>query len=180
MSRAHLPGLHIDDDGVVRIQTQDDLDRLLACPVRDLSVEMVMFLDQHWLDRSDEERSRTAMFLNSVRAQVCSEGRLPSPRTELAPVGVRVEAIHGGKPNPERRWAVGTVTAHEWCSVSRDWRVGVSFDSPNGSWCGTAIRGTSTFPELVYEIGDPERRPFSAMSQSEIEVIFEGHRQRQE
>ena len=146
MSRDHLPGLTIQQDGTVLIQTQGDFDRLLACPSCDLSSELVIFTNEHWLDRGDEERATIATFLNSAREQVCNEGRLPPPRTDLPPVEVRVEALHGGKPNPERRWAVGTVTSHEWCTVTRDWRVGVTFDHANGFWCGQPIRVRSLSP----------------------------------
>jgi len=169
--RTHLPGLEIQQDGTVLISTPDDLDRLLACRVDDLSSEMVMFGERRWLERSDEERSTIATFLNSARAQVCNEGRLPTPRTELPPMGVQVEALHSGKPNPEPRWAVGTITAHEWCSVSKDWRVTATFDSPHGTWCGMPILGTSTFADFIYVLGDLERRAFSSMTVAEIEAF---------
>lgn len=168
MSRAHLPGLTIQEDGTVVVDTEASLARLLGCEVEDLSTEMVIFEDRQLLDRAGEERTAIAHFVNSAREQVCNEGRLPPPRTDLPLVGVRVEALHGGKPNPERRWAVGTVTSHEWCSVSRDWRVGVTFDRSNGSWCGMPILGTSTFPDFIHVIGGPGRA-WSSMTADEVD-----------
>jgi hypothetical protein len=167
MSRTHLPGLHIEGDGTVIVDREASLARLLACEVVDLSSEMVIFEDRQLVDQAGEERTALAHFLNSAREQVCNEGRLPPPRTELAPVGVQVEALHGGKPNPERRWAVGTVTSHEWCSVTRDWRVGVTFDQANGTWCGMPILGTSTFPDYIHVLGGPGR-PWSSMTPTQI------------
>jgi hypothetical protein len=144
MSRAHVPGLHFDDDGAVRIQTQDDFDRLLGCPVRDLSSELVIFTDERWLDRGDEERTAIASF---------------------------------GKPNPERRWALGSTTGVEWIPVTRDWRVQVTFDHPNGFWCGQAIRGATTTPRFIYVVGDPTRRAWSSMGSDEIDGWLENRRQ---
>ena len=177
MSRAHVSGLHFDDDGAVRIQTQYDFDRLLGCPVRDLSSELVIFTDERWLDRGDEERTAIASFLNSARERVCGEERLPSPRTELPAIGTRVEALHGGKPNPERRWALGSTTGVEWIPVTRDWRVQVTFDHPNGFWCGQAIRGATTTPRFIYVVGDPTRRAWSSMGSDEIDGWLENRRQ---
>ena len=173
MSKAHLPRLTVQPDGTVLISTPDDLDQLSACPIHDLSTEMLMFVDREWLERSEEERASIAAFLNAAREQLCNEGRLPPPRTDLPLVGVRVEVIHGGKPNPERRWAVGTVTSHEWCSVTRDWRLGVTFDQANGSWYGQPIRGATTIPRFIYVVGDPTRRAWSSMAPDEIKAFIE-------
>jgi len=174
--RPHLPTLEIQQDGTVLVETQDDLDRLLACPIRDLSTEMIDFEDRQWLERGEQERVTNAIFLNSARQRVCTEGRLPAPHEELPPIGTRVEALHGGKPNPDRRWALGTTTSHEWISVTMDWRVGVTFDHSNGAWCGQPIRGATTTPRFIYVVGDPTRRPFSSMCPSEIEAMFETRR----
>src|SRR5271165_6391117 len=93
MSRAHPPGLTIQQDGTVVVSNEADLDRLLACPVDDLSSEIVVIADRHWLDRDEEEQTIVAAFLNSARQQIIREGRLPAPQTELPSVGTRVESV---------------------------------------------------------------------------------------
>ena len=77
------------------------------------------------------------------------------------------------------RWAVGTITAHEWCCVSKDWRVGVTFDRPNGTWYGMAIRGTTTFTDYVRVIGGP-RRSFSSMTEAEIDAFLDDHQRQRD
>ena len=115
MSADHFSGLEIQQDGTVRIQTQYDLDRLLACPIRGLSTEMIDFVDREWLERSEAERASIAAFLNAARQQLCSEGRLPSPRTEPPAIGAHVEVpAVGGKPPPDCRYGIGDVCGYEW------------------------------------------------------------------
>ena len=171
--KSHLPGLEVQRDGTVIVDSEENLASLLACPVTDLSTEMVMFVARQWLDRDDEERAKIATFLNSAREQVCNEGRLPEPHTQLPPVGIRVEAVvTSRKPGPECGYGMGTVTGHEWCSVSRDWRVDVTFDEAAGTYYGMPINGTSTFPDLVHVIGSPGRA-FSSMTPDEIDPFLE-------
>lgn len=172
--RSHLPGLHVEQDGSILIQTQDDLDQLLACPVHDLSTEMVSFEAQHWMDQDELERSNIAGMLDLARRQVCDEGRLPAPRAELPPIGTRVEAVVASrKPGPDCRYGIGTVVGCEWCCVTQQWRTHVVFDEPAGTHYGMPIRGTSTFVDFIYVIGDPTRRAWSSMTPDEIDRWLE-------
>ena len=56
MARTHLPGLHIQQDGTVEVSSQKELDRLLCCTTHDLSSEIIVVADPHWLERSKEGR----------------------------------------------------------------------------------------------------------------------------
>ena len=67
MSRAHLPGLPVEPDGTVIVDTEASLARLLACEVEDLSSEMVIFEDRQLLDRAGERRAAIAHIVNSAR-----------------------------------------------------------------------------------------------------------------
>ena len=184
----HLPGLEIQKDGTVLVETQDDLDRLLASPVHDLSTEMIDFVDREWLERTEEERASIAAFLNAAREQVCNEGRLPSPRTELPAIGAHVEVpAVGGKPSPDCRYGTGSVCGYQWWAplelsdgrcTDGAWKVEVGYYEATGGWCGFPTLGQVLSPELVYVIGRSPGRPYSQMSPSEIEAMFETRRHR--
>ena len=156
MSKEHLPGLHIQDDGTVEVRNKADLDELLACPVHDLSSEIVVIADRHWLDRDEEEHTIVAAFLNSARQQIIREGRLPSPLTELPAVGTRVESVVVSRsPGPSSRYGTGTVVGHEWMSMNGGWAVDTTFDEPAGLHFGQPVWGTVNPPDLLYVIGGP-------------------------
>ncbi|MGO8826222.1 MAG: hypothetical protein ACLQU9_13415 [Acidimicrobiales bacterium] len=176
MSRAHLPRLTVQPDGTVIVGTPDDLDQLSACPVHDLSTEMLTFVDREWLERTEEERASIAAFLNAAREQVCNEGRLPPPRTNLPSIGTRVEAlVTSRKPGPDCRHGTGTVNGQSWDSVTRDWRLEIVFDVPAGTHYGMPIQGTSTFTDFAHVIGG-SGRAWSSMTPTEIDEWVESRR----
>lgn len=179
MSRAHLPGLHIRDDGTVEIRNQADLDELLACRVHDLSSEIVVIADRHWLDRDEEEQTIVAAFLNSARQQIIREGRLPAPETELPAVGIRVESIVVSRsPGPPSRYGTGIVTGHEWMSRRNGgWSLATTFDEPAGLHFGMPINGTVCPPDFVHVIGGPGRA-WSSMTPAEIDAWLDRYRVR--
>ena len=102
MARIHLSGLHIRPDGTVGIRSDDDLERLLRCPVHDLSGEIIVLEDSHWLDRDTDARNSVAAFLNSARERIINEGRLPAPLVELPGVGSS-SGIGGDEPEARTR-----------------------------------------------------------------------------
>lgn len=176
MSRAHLPGLTIQEDGTVEIRNQADLDELLACPVHDLSSEMVVIADRHWQDRGEVERTRMAAFLNSTRQQIIGEGRLPRPRTELPSVGTRVESVVVSRsPGPRSRYGTGTVVGHDWMSMNGGWAVNTTFDQPAGLHFGMPINGTVCPPDFVHVLGGPGRA-WSSMTPAEIDQYLDRYR----
>ena len=183
MARTHLPGLRIEDDGTVIVDTEASLARLLACEVEDLQGELIRFEDREWRVANESERRTISSFLQSAYEEVCSAGRLPRPRTELPAIGAHVEVPDVfGKPSPACRFGVGVVSAYEWWSplelddgrsFDGSWKVGVTYNEPTGGWCGLPTLGTVISPQLVYVIGSSPGRPYSQMSPSEIEVMFE-------
>ena|SRR6516165_445046 len=172
MARTHLPGLHIQQDGTVEVSSQKELDRLLCCTTHDLSSEIIVVADPHWLERSKEGQTSIAEFLNSAREQIIDAGRLPAPVLELPAVGARAESVvTSRKPGPDCRYGVGTVTGHEWISLNGGWTIHVTFDQPAGTWCGMPIDGTCSGPELVHVIGGPGRA-WSSMTPDEIDAFL--------
>jgi len=92
-------------------------------------------------------------------------------------MGDRVEVmVVGGKPGPRSKYGVGVVTGFEWDSYFRTWRVVVKFDQPAGTYCGSPIQGSSTFPGNVHVVGAAER-PFAGMTTTEILELHEVRRQ---
>ena len=188
MATEHLPGLNTEPDGTVVVDTEANLARLLACPVTDLSTEMICFEDRQWRDSSESQRVTISSFLQSAYEDMCSTGRLPYPSSELPPIGADVEVpAVNGKPSPDSRYGVGTVSGYEWWaplelhdgrSFDGTWRVEVSYYEATGGWCGMPTLGTVISPRLVYVIGSSPGRPYSDMSPVEIESIF-GNRRRQ-
>jgi len=176
MPRTHLPGLTIQEDGTVLIRNQVDLDQLLACPIHDLSNEIVVLADRHWLDRGEEEQTTVAAFLNSTRRQIIQEGRLPATPTELPMVGTRVESVVVSRsPGPASRFGTGTVTGHEWMSRNGGWSVATTFDEPAGLHFGMPIRGTVNPPALHHVIGG-SGRAWSEMTPIEIDQWLDRYR----
>ena len=163
-------------DGTVAVRSQGDLDRLLSCPVFDLSTEIISFIERHWLQLTASERVAAAAFLTSAREQVIREGRLPTPDSELPPVGARCESlVISRKPGSDRRYGVGWVTGHEWVSVNRAWAIDTTFDEPEGTHYGMPIQGTQSGVDEVYIIGGPGPA-WSEMTPAEIDGWLESRR----
>ena len=176
MARTHLPGLHIQPNGTVEIRNDDELERLLRCPVHDLSAEIIVLEDSHWLDRDNDARNSVAVFLNSARERIINEGRLPAPLVELPGVGARAESVvTSRKPAPESRYGLGTVTGHTWHLSNGGWSIDVTFDEPAGTWCGMPINGTNSGPDLVHAVGGAGRA-WSSMTPDEIDTYLENRR----
>lgn len=176
MSREHLPGLTIQQDGTVLIRNQVDLDQVLACPIHDFSFEIVVLADHDWLDRDEEEQTIVAAFLNSARQQIIREGRLPQPRTELPSVGTRVESIVVSRsPGPSSRYGTGTVIGHDWMRNNGGWAVNTRFDEPAGTHFGQPIDGTVNPAALHHVIGGPGRA-WSEMTPAEIDEWLDRYR----
>ena len=162
-------------DEFIRVTNQAELELLLACRGSIIDREFVIFAEPD--DKGLLESTVPDYSAASAIEQVSAAGILPAPKTRLPMVGTRVETMEvGGKPPPACRYGVGVVTALEWDSTFRSWRVAIRFDQPTGGWCGYPILGTHTFPFDVHVIGSSDR-PFSDMSPDEIKTLHEVRRQ---
>ena len=158
-------------DARVQIRNHDELNLVLDCPEPIGDHESISFAGLRWDDDADGVIA-TSDFVADAAHQVVARGILPASTHELPLLGARVETIEiGGRPSPECRYGVGTVTSLSWDRTFQSWRVHVEFDRCTGGWQGYPIYATSTFSWMVHVIGGDER-PFSDMSPAEIEALY--------
>lgn len=173
VNRSRYPDLVFDHGGCVVVKDTEALDRLLAHRGSDVSELMVDFCDLGWQDMPLWWRADLFRFLEQAIVEVTRRGLLPARREPFPAIGAGVEALIGcEKPRPSPRWGVGTLVGHSWDCVCRTWRVEVRFDKVVGHWCGSPIRGVSTWPNCVHVIGasDPA---FSEMSSAEVDRLID-------
>lgn len=172
VSRSRYPDLVFDDGGCVVVRDTEGLARVLAHHGTDVSELDVDFSDPGWQEMPLWWRADLFQFLDQAIVEVTRRGLLPARREPFPPMGAQGEAlISGEKPRPSPRWRVGTLVGYSWDGVFRTWRVEVRFDSVAGSWCGSPIRGVSTWPDWVHVIGASDRA-FSEMSSAEVDRLI--------
>ena len=79
MSRAHLPGLHIEEDGTVIVDSAADWPDFWLVGRQISQANLIRFEDREWRVANEWQRRTISSFLQSAYEEVCSTGRLPHP-----------------------------------------------------------------------------------------------------